>query len=492
MSQPRRLLYELPTRIWLNEVAPGLGRPAKLDDIPDGFLVELAALGFDWLWLMGIWQTGPTGRAVSRTRPEWRADYERSLPGYRDDDICGSPFAVRDYQIDSDFGGTGALLRLRGNMARHGIALMLDLVPNHTALDHPWVSAHPEYYIQGSQEDLAREPGNFCRLETRHGPRIFAHGRDPYFPGWPDTVQLNHRHGGLRAAMMSEMMAIASLCDGVRADMAMLLLPDVFLRTWGDRSLPGDGSAPVDTSFWPEAIRWVRGQYPRFVFMAEAYWDLEARLQAEGFDYTYDKHLYDALRAGDASTVRRRLAGGQAFLARSVHFLENHDEPRSAAVFPPAQLRAALVITLLALGLRFVQDGQFEGRRLKASIHLSRRANEPINQELKHFCQRLLACAVRPEVLNGSFHLAECLPAWESNPTFEHFIAFGWEAQERLLVVVNYGPTQGQCRIKLPFAGLDHYRLGDLLSAATYDRSGDTLFVDMPAWGYHAFVLAPL
>src|SRR5262249_21557862 len=229
-------------------------------------------------------------------------------------------------------------------------------VPNHTALDHPWVTEHPEFYVAGSEEALAREPANYCRLATPSGPCILAYGRDPYFPGWPDTLQLNYRHAKLRTAMQEELCRAADRCDGLRCDMAMLLLPDVFARTWGAASVPRDGSAPVDTPFWPEALARVRQNHPGFVFMAEGYWDLEWTLQQQGFDYTYDKRMYDRLHARNAGAVRGHLHADPEFLRKSVHFLENHDEPRAAAAFPRPVHRAAAVLTFLVPGMRFFHE----------------------------------------------------------------------------------------------------------------------------------------
>src|SRR5262249_33794831 len=148
-------------------------------------------------------------------------------------------------------------------------------------IDHPWVRTHPEFFVHGTEEDLAREPNNYRRMETGTGPMVLAFGRDPYFPGWPDTLQLNYRHRGLREARVAEWLEVASHSDGVRCDMAMLLLPDLIVRTWGNRSLPADGSPAVESSFWAEVIPRVKAQYPDFLFMAEVYWDLEARLQDE-------------------------------------------------------------------------------------------------------------------------------------------------------------------------------------------------------------------
>ncbi len=108
--------------------------------------------------------------------------------------------------------------------------------------------------------------------------------------------------------------------------MAMLILPEVFERTWGRRPEP----------FWPKAITSVRRQHPEFLFMAEVYWNLEWTMQQQGFDYAYDKRLYDRLREGHPQAVRGHLLAGLDYQNRLARFLENHDEPRAAATFPQA------------------------------------------------------------------------------------------------------------------------------------------------------------
>ena len=130
--------------------------------------------------------------------------------------------------------------------------LMLDFVCNHTALDHSWVERHPDYYVAGGDADLARAPQNYIRIKQRSGDLILAHGRDPYFPGWPDTLQLNYANPATQEAMIGELAKIAGQCDGVRCDMAMLVLPEVFERTWGKPARP----------FWRDAIRRVRERAP--------------------------------------------------------------------------------------------------------------------------------------------------------------------------------------------------------------------------------------
>jgi glycosidase len=239
MATPRYpALFQVNTRVRLSELAAALGRKATLDDIPDTELDRLAADGFDLVWFLGVWQTGEAARRVSRSKPEWLAEYHRVLPDFREEDVCGSCFAVRDYRVHEDFGGDEALARLRWRLQRRGLRLVLDFVPNHMAPDHPWVAEHPDFFVAGTEALLAAEPQNYCRIETEEGARILAYGRDPYFDGWPDTLQLNYGNPELSEAMEGELCRIARQCDGVRCDMAMLVLSDVFKRTWGIEAPP--------------------------------------------------------------------------------------------------------------------------------------------------------------------------------------------------------------------------------------------------------------
>src|SRR5262245_7449233 len=232
---PFPTLFQVNTRVWLTDLSRSRGRPATLDDIPDAELDRFAQLGFDWIWLLSGWQTGLAGQQVSRTNSEWRREFEHTLPDLRDDDIAGSGFAVTGYRVADALGGDSALVRLRDRLRSRGLKLMLDFVPNHTALDHPWVETHPEYYIGGDEGRLRAAPQNYTRVKRERGDLILAHGRDPYFPGWPDTLQLDYSNPATQEAMLGELLRISGQCDGLRCDMAMLVLPDVFERTWGRR-----------------------------------------------------------------------------------------------------------------------------------------------------------------------------------------------------------------------------------------------------------------
>ena len=481
-------LYQINTRVWLTSLSETLGRPAQLDDIPDAELDRLAALGFDWVWFLSVWQTGPAAQAISRANPCWHHEFEETLPDLRDEDIAGSGFAIQNYVVHRDLGGDAALARLRKRLQKRGLKLMLDFVPNHMGPDHPWVEAHPDYFIPGTENLLAQEPQNYDRVKRKKGDLILAHGRDPYFPGWPDTLQIDYSHPGAQEAMIGELEKIAGQCDGVRCDMAMLVLPDVFERTWGRKPAP----------FWPAAIPRVRKQVPDFCFMAEVYWDLEWTLQQQGFDYTYDKRLYDRLREGNAQPVRDHLHAALDYQARLARFLENHDEPRAAASFDPTVHRAAAVITYSIPGLRFFHQGQFEGRQKRISPHLIRAPHEPADVELEAFYDSLLAVLRMPIVKSGEWQWLTCRPAWEGNDSWDSFIAHAWQgaAGERMLIVVNYAPHSGQCYIPLPFPEIENrsIQLKDSLSSATYNRDGNELlerglYLDLGPWAYHIFTL---
>jgi hypothetical protein len=489
MTTPRYpSLYQINTRVWLTALSRSLGRRATLDDIPDAELDALAKGGFDWIWLLSVWQTGPEAQQVSRSNEEWRREFHETLPDLRDEDIPGSGFAITGYTVHNDLGGDAALARLRERLKKRGFKLMLDFVPNHMGLGHPWIEDHPEHFIRGNEGDLARAPQNYTRVKRKAGDAIFAYGRDPYFAGWPDTLQLNYANPATQAAMTDILLKIAGQCDGVRCDMAMLVLPDIFERTWGQR-------APL---FWPEATQRVREHTPGFLFMAEVYWDMEWTMQQQGFDYAYDKKLYDRLREHHARPVREHLHAGLDYQDKLARFLENHDEPRAAATFAPDVHKAAAILTFLSPGLRFFHQGQFEGRRKRISPHLSRGPSEAVNEELRAFYDRLLQILRNPAIHDGQWQLLECAPGWDGNWTHDSFVVFSWQGanEDRFVIAVNYALNQSQCHVRLPFSNLagKKWRLQDQLAAGDHEWNGDDLsgrglFLDMAPWQASVFVM---
>lgn len=486
-------LYEINTRVLLGGIARRLGRSAGFDDIPDEALRAVAELGFDWIWLLGVWQTGEAARAISRTHASWQDDFQQALPDLGPTDICGSPFAIAGFEVDTAFGGNAALARLRRRVNIAGLRLMLDFVPNHVAPDHPWVQERPALFVQGTEAELAARPENWIRIQAADGRRVLAHGRDPYFSGWPDTVQLDYANPDTQAAMGDVLLDIAGRCDGVRCDMAMLLLPEVFERTWSDQ-LRGRRAA----SFWPDIIPRLRTSHPGFLLLAEVYWDLEATLLGHGFDFAYDKGLYDALQASDAGRVRDLLSIEPAYQSHLARFLENHDEPRAAAAFGTQQHKAAAVLTFCAPGMRFIHQGQLEGARLHIPVHLGRGLAEEIDAGIHGFYLGLLSVLRDPVLRDGCFEALLVDAAWEGNPSHEAFVASVWSDADgpRLLCVVNYRADRGQCRVRLGYPTLSGrlVTLSDRLGAERYGRDGDMLvaeglYLDLPGWGYNLFAI---
>lgn len=481
-------LYQINTRVWLSQLSTQIDRPATLDDIPDLELDKLADLGFDWVYFLSVWQTGEVGSKVSRSNPIWLAEYQATYPDLQEEDICGSGFAISDYTLNRSLGEPESLTRLRDRLHQRGLKLMLDFVPNHTAIDHPWVSAHPDYYVSGTEAQLAKQPQNYIKLDLPEGSNIFAYGRDPYFNGWVDTLQLNYGNPDLQIALINELLKISQWCDGFRCDMAMLVLPEIFQRTWGIEIEP----------FWEKAIGKIKASYPDFTFMAEVYWDLEWKLQQRGFDYTYDKRLYDRLHAQHPRSVREHFWADLDYQKKSTRFLENHDESRAAAAFPTDIHQAAAIVTFFGSGLRFFHQGQLQGWKTKISVHLCRFPEQASDRSLQEFYLNLLKVLNQSLFRQGNWQLLQCKPAWDDNWTWDSFIAFAWQDQDgkRAIAVVNYAPHQSQCYLALPWADMNNqnYHLKDLIGTVTYKHSGESLldsglYLDLPAWRYHIFEL---
>jgi hypothetical protein len=481
-------IYQLNTWVWLDELSRRAGAGLDLARVPGTEWDAIQKLGFDAVWLMGVWERSPAGIAIALENESLTGSFRRALPDFRTEDVVGSPYCIRSYTVDAHLGGPAGLAAARAALAERGLALILDFVPNHVAPDHPWIETHPEYFVRGTEDDLEREPASYVRA----GGSILARGRDPYFPAWPDVVQLNAFSPDQRMAAIETLKAIAAQSDGVRCDMAMLTMSETFARTWGERAGP-----QPDADYWPAVIPSVRRDHPDFVFMAEAYWDLEWALQQQGFDYCYDKRLYDRLAHGGPDGVRGHLTADPGYQSRLVRFIENHDEPRAAATFPGAKARAAAVTALSQTGARIVHEGQLDGRTVHVPVFLARRPDEPSDPELRAFYEQLLAALADPVFRDGEWNLARS-DGWDGNDSWQALVGWGWRGLSPRLVVVNLGDAPASGHVALGWDNLrdQTWQLDDAATGERYARSGDDLadglYVSLGPWAWHLFSLTPL
>jgi len=480
-------IYEINTWVWLAGLSTTLRRTIDLSSVPSGEWDKIANLGFDAVWLMGVWERSPAGIAIANQNSNLLNDFRRALQDFQPKDNVGSPYCVRRYVVDRVLGGPEGLAVARQELAKRGVRLILDWVPNHVAPDHPWASDHPEYFISGTEDDLRRDPSSYVAISGS----IFACGRDPYFPAWPDVLQLNAFQSGLRKAVAETVKSIADQCDGVRCDMAMLVLNNIFQRTWGAKA----GAMP-GTEYWQELIPPTKAVHPDFIFIAEAYWDLEWELQQKGFDFCYDKRLYDRVVHENAASVRGHLNADLSYQGKLLRFIENHDEPRAAAEFIPGKDRVAAVLTATLPGARLFYDGQFEGRKVRLPVFLSRLPEEPVNRNLQEFYEKLLTNLRGPLLRDGDWRLCQC-SGWPDNPSYQNLLAWCWEkGDERCLIVVNLSEGTVQGRVQVPWSDLANlqWALSDPLSGTEYARDGSEIFnpglyVELGGWGYNCFIV---
>ena len=477
----RPVIYEVNTAVWLGELSRAAGHPVTLGSVPDSAWDAVTPDGADAVWLMGVWDRSPAGLALAIANQGLMDSFREALPDLRTEDVIGSPYCARGYVADQRFGGPEGLAAARAALGSRGAKLVLDYVPNHVAPDHPWVTSHPEYFIQGDEDDVKSDPGGWLAV----GGQVLAHGRDPYFPPWPDVVQLNAVSAQARAATAQTLSDIADQCDGIRCDMAMLMTNDVFARTWGGRA----GQRP-DEEFWPAVIAELRTRHPETVLIAEAYWDMEWTLQQQGFAFCYDKRLYDRVLAGDPAATRGHLLADLGYQSRLVRFLENHDEPRIAGSIDAVLERAAAVAIATLPGATMWHEGQFEGRRVRVPVFLQRRPDEPPDEELAAWYRGLLFMVAEHAVRAGKWRLLEA-EGWPDNQSCANLLAWSWTPGEpdgaaRHVVVVNLSAGRAQGQIRLPWPDLPgrRWRLRDLPSGGDFMRDGagladPGLFVDM-------------
>ncbi|MFA7228082.1 MAG: alpha-amylase family glycosyl hydrolase [Melioribacteraceae bacterium] len=484
-------IYEINTRVWLKRFDQGLIK-ASLNDIPNSYWNGLVEKGIDYIWLMGIWKISDSIIEKYCFENDLVKNYRRALKDWKKEDVIGSPFAVRDYEINPALGDKRSLLELKSVLNKKGIKLILDFVPNHFSAENDLLKSDPEIFLSVDKKYYETDPHTFYKPFVNE-EKYFAHGRDPFFPAWQDTVQVNFFSQYAREYLTKILFELIKVCDGIRCDMAMLALNNVFQNTWGG-VLSNNGHEKPATEFWTSAIAEIKNERPDFLFIAEAYWDLEWDLQQMGFDYTYDKKLTDRLKSARPSEIKEHLYADIHFQNKLMRFIENHDEERALTVFGKEKSKAAAVISSTIPGLRFYNDGQFEGKKIRLPVQLGREPEELLNENVYEFYNKLLRITSEEIFRQGQWELFEPVNSWGSNTTFKNILAWQWSRQnEKRIIAVNYSESTSTCRLKLDVRGFqEEFVMRDLLNDQTYTRSAEEiyhsgLFIELKPYQSHIF-----
>ncbi len=479
-------LYEINTRVWIQQ----FGKISSLLDVPAEYFKKLADKGIDIIWLMGIWNTSQHVIDKYCFSYDLVSSYSRSLKDWTKEDVIGSPYAIDNYEINPLLGSCKDLHDFKEKLNSLGIKLFLDFVPNHFSAESKIIKSNPEIFLQGDEELLSRDSYTFYKPEI-NASKVFAHGRDPLFPAWTDTVQVNYYNDNARDFMIGKLFEIAGLCDGVRCDMAMLPLNNVFYNTWIGVINKFSYKKP-EKEFWEIAIKKIKSRYRDFIFLAEAYWDLEWDMQQLGFDFVYDKRLTERLSYNDIGGLKFHLAADKVFQMKSVRFLENHDEPRAVARFGKYKSLAAAVVINTIMGMKFFYDGQFEVKKVKIPVQLRREPEEKISKTVRNYYEKLLAITKDDIFIYGTWEMLFPVSAGEANKSFENFFAWQWTMEtKRIIVVINYSENTSQCRIKFDIkTNKKEITLNDLITGETYVREvkeiiNHGLFIELRSYQSH-------
>jgi glycosidase len=484
-------IYEINTRVWLKRFKKGR-RQATLADVSGGYWDVLRELGLDYVWLMGVWRTVESTVAEFCFDAGLVEEYKEALSDWKEEDVVGSPYSIGEYTLSPTLGSERHLKKLRSRLKKAGMKLILDFVPNHFSAHSPLIKTHPELFLHGNEAYFAEDSFTFFKPPVNE-ELILARGRDPYFPAWTDTVQINYFNEKTQEFMIETLLNIAKLCDGVRCDMAMLVLNDVFERTWG-KLVDDTGFHRPDTEFWDRAIKAVKSKYPDFIFIAESYWDTEWELQQLGFDYTYDKTLMDRLHSVEVGAISEHLTAEAPYQERSVRFLENHDEQRSIVALGKAKAQAAAVIISTIQGMRFYFDGQFEGHKVRLPVQLGREPKEVTDEEISAFYSRLLQIVSHEVFKLGEWRQERPFAAWDGDNSYHNILCWSWHYKdERRLVVVNYADTVSTCRVSFSVEeDEEELIMSDLLQDQTYIRdateiNNEGLYIQLENYQCHIF-----
>ncbi|TYO99072.1 alpha amylase catalytic subunit [Geothermobacter ehrlichii] len=472
-------------RVWMYQLGHRYQTEVRtLDDIPDTELEQLAACGFNALWLIGLWERSPASAKIKRLR------------GNRD--AAASAYALFDYDIAAEIGGDAAFDRFRHRCRRHGILLCGDVVPNHFGLDSRWLRDHPERFVQTDHPpfpgysftgpDLSGHPDIelviedgywdhsdaavvFRHVDRRSGrTRYIYHGNDGTHLPWNDTAQLDYLRPDVREAMIELILQVAKRFDLIRFDAAMTLAKRHFQRLW--YPLPGGGSGVPSRAmfaltaeefdrafpqeFWRQVVDRLAAEAPDTLLLAEAFWMLEGYFVRElGMHRVYNSAFMNMLKHEENAryhrVIRDTLACDRRILQRFVNFMNNPDEATAVEQFGKGDKYFAVAVLLATLpGLPLFGHGQVEGLREKYGMEFVRPLLDEERDEgfFRHHQSQIFPLLRRRRLFSGadSFRFYDFVTDTGCD---ENVFAFSnGHGDERVLVVVNNSPHPTAGRIR--------------------------------------------
>lgn len=426
------IILEINTAVWLKNLSTEYKRKITLAKIPDEEINRICSLGKDAIWLMGIWQRSAISKAICEKSDFIYNDFYNLISDDlipETDEILGSPYAIYDYQVDRSLGTENDLLEFKEKLNRRNTALILDFVPNHLAQDHHWVSKFPERFVNSEKLPADSFSGFY------YNNLKFAHGKDPNYAGWTDTVQLDYTQAKTRKAMEDFLENISKYSDGVRCDMAMLVNREIFSKTW---KLEFD--IPF-AEFWPAAISRIKAGNPDFLFISEVYWDLEWKMQQLGFDYCYDKRIYDRYLNQDFRGVTEHLKADLKYLEKLVHFTENHDEKRIASLLPVTENFNMTTMLFLLPGMKLLHEGQAYLYEKKLPVQLVPLLEEVKNENYANLFSELINYIDQDIFHQGNWQL-------ETKLITEERIVYSWKTKEKYLYIALNFREQDRFELK--------------------------------------------
>jgi len=460
------LLYLINTRPWLNYLSKKYGTTITVDNVPDEEWDKLCD-EYDNFWFMGIYK--PSQKGQESAKNYWE-QYQGYLPDIdKEKDIVSSPFAVTEYNpgqfIAKNWEKWDEMVK---KLHERGKKVFIDFVPNHTAIDHPWVESHPEYYVQGNKEQYDARPWNFVEIIDNQGQiRYLAHGKDPFCDSWVDTLQLNYANLDLQKRMEEEMINLAKHADGFRCDMAVLVSPEMFLKNWKDylsdeekqnleSSIPHindkgevEKEENLNCSFWKRVIPRLKETTRlegknRFELIAEAYWEQD-KIE-EYFDYIYNHDLYRKMNKGMDTWAVGDLRGYLDYLMKNpdgiknhwVVYTENHDEDRAIEKMGEQFSKPAAVLTaMLRDSIFMVNQGQEKGWCHHTPVQVSRYRNEEENLDIAKFYDDLMAIRRSNLFQTGEIKIIYSENGDQNSIIFE---ISKTDKKTRVIVAVNMSP----------------------------------------------------